>query len=111
MAGHAGHAFLLLEGISLAMAAKDENAKDNTGKGGDDLSNIFGKMLQNTGEALANKAKGNTNELSKIKAEDQIGFAKNGSLEGRKEKDNVSEKGKEKSFSIFEQLAKEAKVK
>ena len=107
MAGHAGLAFLLLMGISSAMAAKDEN-----GKGGDDLSNIFGKMLQNTGEALSNKAKGNTNELSNIKSVDQLDFEKGGSLEGRKEEDqrplrgnkydkkeNVSEKGKEKSES------------
>ena len=87
MAGHACLAFLLLIGISLAMAAKDENARDTTGKGGDDLSNIFGKMLQNTGEVLASKAKGNTNELSNIKSVDQLDFEKGGSLEGRKEED------------------------
>ena len=122
MGGHAGLAVLLLIGISLANASKDENTKVKTGIGGGDLSNIFGKMLQNTGEALANKAKGNTNELTKVKSEVQIEYTKNGSLEGRKEKNqrplrgnkndknkNESERGKEKSFNIFEQLAKEAK--
>ena len=61
---------MVMIGISLASAAKDGITKDNTGKSGGDLSNIFGRMLQNTGKALASKAKGNTNELYKIKAED-----------------------------------------
>merc|ERR1712083_3899 len=92
-------AFSLIIISSVINAKEKKEKKDEGSEGG--LSDLFGKMVQNTGEVLANKAKGKP-------------ISENGEISFENKKDTQKGKRgdkKDNEFDIFRQLEREKENK